>query len=290
VLVTELLQQLINTLTVASAYTLVAVGLTVVFGLSQIVNFAYGDFLTVGGYIVFAVAASGGIAFVYGFGLALVAVAVVCLLLERILFRWTLPRPINGFLVSLGLVQVIESILTWKYTDNPVTAKPASSAVWKFGGVYVSAAQTIVFFGTVVLLVAVVLYFDHTRHGTAIRAAAADNEAAALMGAPVSRLISGTFALGGLLAGAGGAFIALLQPLTPTTGALLVVKGFAIALVGGLGNVKGAFVGAAFLAVIETTFVTIGMSSWLEPIEFGLIILVLLVRPEGLLRGMAHTL
>lgn len=287
---TELVQQLLNTLSVASAYTLVAVGLTIVFGLSQIVNFAYGDFLTVGGYIVFAVASAGGIAFVYGFGLAMVGVALLCLLLERIVFRWTLTRPINGFLVSLGLVQVIQSALSWKYTDNPVRVKPASVKVWKIGSVYVSASQAIVFFGTVVLLVALVAYFDHTRHGTAIRAAAADNEAAALMGAPVSRLISSTFALGGMLAGAGGAFIALLQPLTPTSGAVLILKGFAIALVGGLGNIKGAFVGAAFLAVVETTFVTAGMSTWLDPIEFGLIILVLLARPQGLLRGMAHAL
>lgn len=287
---TELVQQLLNTLSVASAYTLVAVGLTIVFGLSQIVNFAYGDFLTVGGYIVFAVASAGGIAFVYGFGLAMVGVALLCLLLERVVFRWTLTRPINGFLVSLGLVQVIQSALSWKYTDNPVRVKPASVKVWKIGSVYVSASQAIVFFGTVVLLVALVAYFDHTRHGTAIRAAAADNEAAALMGAPVSRLISSTFALGGMLAGAGGAFIALLQPLTPTSGAVLILKGFAIALVGGLGNIKGAFVGAAFLAVVETTFVTAGMSTWLDPIEFGLIILVLLARPQGLLRGMAHAL
>lgn len=287
---TEIVQQLINTLSVASAYTLVAVGLTVVFGLSQIVNFAYGDLLTVGAYIVFATAAAGGIAFVWGFGFAMVGVAVICLLLERLVFRWTLIRPINGFLVSLGLVQVIQSVLSYKYTDNPVTVRPASAKVWKVGSVYLSAAQLIVILGTLVLLVALMWYFDHTRTGVAIRAASADNEAAALMGAPVSRLISGTFVLGGLLAGAGGAFIALLRPLTPTTGAELILKGFAIALVGGLGNIRGAFVGAAFLAVVETVLVTVGLTTWLDPLEFSLIILVLLIRPQGLLRGIAHAI
>jgi branched-chain amino acid transport system permease protein len=287
---TELVQQLVNAVSLASAYTLVAVGLTIVFGLSQIVNFAYGDFLTVGGYITYVVAAAGGIAFIYGFGAAMVGVAVLCLLLERIVFRWTLTRPINGFLVSLGLVQVIESALSWKYTDNPVTLKPASAKVWKLGSVYLSAAQLIVILGTVVLIFAMTWYFDHTRRGTAIRAASADSEAAALMGAPVTRLISTTFMLCGVLAGAGGAFIALLQPLTPTTGAELIIKGFAIALVGGLGSIRGALVGAVFLAAVETVVATLGWSTWLDPIEFGIIIVVLLLRPQGLLRGVAHAL
>lgn len=284
------IQQLINSVSVASTYTLVAVGLTIVFGLSQIVNFAYGDLLTVGAYVLFAVAPAGGIAFVYGFGAAMVSLAVLFLLLERLLFRWTLTRPINGFLISLGLVQIIESALTWKYTSNPVTVKPPSATVWRIGSVYISVSQVIVMIGSAVLMIALAWYFDNTRRGTAIRAASADSEAAALMGAPVTRLISGTFVLGGILAGAGGAFIALLQPLTPTTGAEFILKGFAIALVGGLGNIRGAFVAAALFAIMETILVSVGLSAWLDALEFGIIILILLFRPQGILRGMAHEL
>ncbi len=286
----ELPQQLVNTISVASAYTLVAVGLTIVFGMSQIINLAYGDFFTVGGYIVFIVAAGGGIAFIWGFAAAVIGVAILCFLLERILFRWTLVRPVNGFLVSLGLVQVIESGLSYHYTTNPVLVKPISNTVWHLHGTFISVDQVIVIIGTAIILVLTVWYFDHTRRGVAIRAASIDSEAAALMGAPVSKLISGTFALGGALAGAGGAFVASLQPLTPQLGGELILKGFAIALVGGLGNIRGAFPGACLFAVMETIFITSGLSAWLDPLEFGVIVLILLVRPNGLLRGIAHSL
>ena len=286
----ELPQQLVNTVSVASAYTLVAVGLTIVFGMSQVINLAYGDFLTLGGYVVFIVAAGGGIAFVWGFAAAVIGIAVLCFILERVLFRWTLVRPVNGFLVSLGLVQVIESGLSYHYTTNPVLVKPISTKVWHVSGTFVSVDQVIVIIGTAVILALTIFYFDHTRRGVAIRAASIDSEAAALMGAPVSKLISGTFAIGGALAGAGGAFVSALQPLTPQLGGELILKGFAIALVGGLGNIRGAFLGAGLFAVMETVFITSGLSAWLDPLEFGVIVLILLIRPNGLLRGIAHTL
>jgi branched-chain amino acid transport system permease protein len=269
---------------------LVAVGFTIVFGLSRIVNIAYGDFLTLGAYIVFIVAPGGAIAFVWGFGAAAVGVGVLTLLLERLLFRWTLPRPVNGFLISLGLVQIIENGLAYKYTANPVTVQPAINRLWVLGGVDIPADQVIVIGGTLLIVILLVMYLDHTRQGLAIRAVSTDREAAALMGAPVTRLVAGVFALGGVLAGAGGAFVALLEPASPTLGAELVLKGFVVALVGGLGNVKGAFVGAVLLAVTETILVTVGLTAWLDPLEFGAVILLLLFKPMGLLGGVAHSM
>lgn len=283
-------QQIFNALSSASVYALVAIGLSIVFGLSRIVNIAYGDFLTLGAYVVFVVAPGGGIAFVWGFGAAAVAIGVLTVILERLLFRRTLVRPVNGFLISLGLVQIIENGLAYKYTDNAVTVSPANSTVWNLGGVLVSADRVIIVAGTVVMIIALIWFLDHTRTGLMIRAVATDRETAALMGAPVTRIIAGVFALGGVLAGMGGAFVALLEPPTPLLGAELVLKGFVVALVGGLGSVRGALLGAVALGVVETVLITIGLTPWLDAIEFAAVILLLVFRPQGLIGGVEHAI
>jgi branched-chain amino acid transport system permease protein len=287
---TNLLQQLFNTLSLASIYVLVAVGLTIIFGLSQIVNFAYGDLMTVGAYAVFVVAPSGAIAFLWGFWFAAAFVGLACFLLERLLFQWTLIRPVNGFLISLGLVQIIENAIAAKYTANPVAVQSATNTVWSVDGVDISADRVIIILGTVAILAVLMFYLGHTREGLAIRAVSSDREAAALMGAPVKKLVTRVFTIGGVIAGMGGAFISLINPITPFIGAELILKGFVVALVGGLGSVRGALIGAAVLAAAETAFVMINLSSWLDPLEFGLAILLLLLRPQGLVRGVAHSL
>jgi branched-chain amino acid transport system permease protein len=288
--VNTLLQQGFNVLSSASVYALVAIGLSVIFGLSGIINIAYGDFMTLGAYVVFVVAPGGAIAFIWGFVASAVAVAVLSIVLERALFRWTLRRPVNGFLVSLGLSQIIENGVAYHWGQDSVTVAPADAANWTVGGVIMSADRVIIIVGTVVLVVALILFLDRTQTGTAIRAIAADREAAALMGIPVTRLVTGVFALGGLIAGLGGGFVALLQPPYPLLGAELVLKGFVVALVGGLGSVRGAVIGAVLLALIETGLVTAGLSGWTDVIEFGAVILLLVIRPQGLARGLAHSM
>lgn len=286
----ELLQQCFNVLSSASVYALVAIGLSVIFGLSGIINIAYGDFMTLGAYVVFVVAPGGAIAFIWGFGAAALTIGVLSIVLERVLFRWTLIRPVNGFLVSLGLSQIIENGVAYHWGQNSVTVAPADAANWTVGSVIMSADRVIIIAGTIVLVVTLILFLDRTRTGTAIRAVAADREAAALMGIPVTRLVTGVFALGGVIAGIGGGFVALLEPPYPLLGAELVLKGFVVALVGGLGSVRGAVIGAILLALIETVLVTVGLAGWTDAIEFGAVILLLIIRPQGLVRGLAHSM
>jgi len=288
--VSELLQQCFNVLSSASVYALVAIGLSIIFGLSGIINIAYGDFMTLGAYVVFVVAPGGAIAFIWGFGAAALTIGVLSIVLERVLFRWTLIRPVNGFLVSLGLSQIIENGVAYHWGLNSVTVAPADAANWTVGSVIMSADRVIIIAGTIVLVVGLILFLDRTRTGTAIRAVAADREAAALMGIPVTRLVTGVFALGGVIAGIGGGFVALLEPPYPLLGAELVLKGFVVALVGGLGSVRGAVIGAILLALIETVLVTVGLAGWTDAIEFGAVILLLIIRPQGLVRGLAHSM
>ena len=286
----ELLQQVVNALSSASIYVIVAVGVSIVFGLSQVINIAYGDFLTLGAYVVFIVAAGGGVAFIAGFVAAAAVIGVICALLFFIVFRRTLSRPINGFLISLGLSFIIENLVQWHYTANPITVNGANAADWDVGGVYISANRLIIIVGTVLILASLIYVLERTRIGVAIRAVATDREAAGLMGAPVTKIIAGVFALGGVLAGAGGAFDALLAPPYPLLGAELILKGFICALVGGLGSVRGAIAGAVALAVVETVGVTVGLTAWLDTIEFSAVIVLLLFRPQGLIGGLQHTM
>ncbi|WP_432839758.1 branched-chain amino acid ABC transporter permease [Dactylosporangium sp. CA-092794] len=279
------LQQVFNTLSSASVYALLAVGVTLVFGLTRIVNFAHGDLLTVGSYVLFLVAPGGAVWFLAGFTAAIVAVAVLAVVLERLLFRHTLVAPIRGFLVSLGLIQIIESGLSYAFTASPRTVHPAIDRVWTVGGVDMPADRVLVIVGTVAVFLALTYYLERTKAGLMIRAVAIDAETAGLMGAPVTRAIAGVFALGGMLAGAGGAFGALLAPVTPFLGYSLILKGFAVALIGGLGNVRGAVLGAIVLAALETIVITIGLSTWVSFLGFAMMIVLLVVRPRGLLRG-----
>jgi branched-chain amino acid transport system permease protein len=283
--VTIFLQQVFNTLSLASVYALLAVGVTLVFGLTRIVNFAHGDLLTIGSYVLFVVAPAGAVWFLAGFAAAMVAVAVFAVLLERLLFRHTLVAPIRGFLVSLGLIQIIESGLSYFFTASPRTVQPFIDRVWTVAGVDMAADRVVVIGGTIAVFLALTYYLERTRAGLMIRAVAIDSETAGLMGAPVRKVIVGVFALGGMLAGAGGAFGALLAPVTPFLGYGLILKGFAVALIGGLGNVRGAMLGALLLATLETGVVIAGLSVWVSFFGFALMIVLLMFRPRGLLRG-----
>ena len=279
------LQQVFNTLSSASVYALLAVGVTLVFGLTRIVNFAHGDLLTVGSYTLFLVAPGGAVLFLVGLPAAIVAVAVLSVVLERLLFRHTLVEPIRGFLVSLGLIQIIESALSYGFTASPRTVEPAVDRVWTFAGINMPVDRVIVIVGTILVFLALTYYLERTKAGLVIRAVAIDAETAGLMGAPVTKVIAGTFALGGMLAGAGGAFGALLAPVTPFLGYGLILKGFAVALIGGLGSVRGAVLGAVILAALETVVISVGLSTWVSFLGFALMIALLVVRPRGLLRG-----
>jgi branched-chain amino acid transport system permease protein len=287
---TEVIQQAFNAASSAAVYLLVAVGVSIVFGLSRVINIAYGDFMTCGSYVIFVIAVNGGLSFIYGFGVAAVGMAVVFIILERVLFRSQLARPVNGFLISLGLSDIIENALTAKYTQNPVSPKAASNALWVIHGVVIPADRVIIIVTSAVMVAALIVFLDHTRTGLAIRAIAHDREAAALMGAPVTRLVATVFAIGGLIAGAGGALFSLLEPVQPLLGAELILKGFIVALVGGLGSVRGAVIGAIALAITEAVIIGINLTSWLDVLEFGAVIALLLWRPSGLLGGVAHSM
>lgn len=279
------LQQCFNGLSVASIYMLVAVGVTLVFGVTGLVNFAHGELMMVGAYVAFFVAPAGGASSLGGIAAGMLAVGVLAWALERGIFRHTFSRPVNGFLVSLGLILVLQNALIEIWSINPQQMQGTFDGIFRLGGVRISAQRLFVILVTVALFVALYLLMTRTRWGLAMRAAAVDPEVTASMGIPVPRVVTAVFVLGGLLAGVAGTLLATMSPITPLLGSQVVVKGFAIALVGGLGNAAGAMVAAVILGLAEAMVAGAGFAELKDLVSFALMILIVVVRPQGIFRG-----
>ncbi|KAA0695745.1 branched-chain amino acid ABC transporter permease [Neorhizobium sp. P12A] len=279
-----LIQQILNGLSIASVITLIAVGVTLIFGLTGIINFAHGEFLMVGSIVTW-LAVQAGLGFFIALVLAVVAVAAMGFVLERGLFRFTLTRPTNGFIVSLGLIVVLQHIVIFFYDPNQKSIPRPLNGIWAVGGVRIASVRVMVILVTIAVVALTFAMVTRSRYGRALRAAVDDRDTAALMGIPVRRYITGVFVLGSALAGLGGALLIALFPITPFTGGTMVMKGFAVALIGGLGNLTGAVVAGLILGIVEGFSAGYGFSEWTDAYSFALMILVLLFRPNGLFGG-----
>jgi branched-chain amino acid transport system permease protein len=279
---TEFLQQMFNALTISGVYALIALGITIVFGLTGIVNFSIGQLLTLGAFLTFAFWDRYGVSFFLAVPLAALAVGMLSVMLERVAFRFTLEQPINGFIVSLGLILVLQNIVIEVWGTDPKAITPPFTDVWDVGGVRMPVNTWFVICVTVAIIVLLFLGLRYTKYGRAMRACAEDRDAAARMGIPVGWVIAGSFAVGGGLAAVSGGLLASLYPIHPYVGALYLLKGFAVALVGGLGNIEGCVAAALLIGLTETMAAGYLAGEWRDGYTFGLMILILLMRPTGL--------
>jgi branched-chain amino acid transport system permease protein len=278
-------QKVVSSVSVGSIYALVSVGVTLVFGLTRIVNFAHGSLMTVGAYIVVSMSPQGGASFWLAFVAAAAGVGLVSFALERLVFRRTIANPINGFIVSLGLILVIENLLAYKYGTNSQFVQPINKTVWNIGHTRVPVNSVITVIVTLALFAALHIILTRTSVGMALRAASADREMVMILGRPVERLFGVVFVVGGILAGVAGALLVTSAPVTPSTGDSYVVLGFTVALVGGLGNVMGALIGGILVGGVGSVLGYFGAGPWAQGGAFVVMVLVLLLRPRGLFGG-----
>lgn len=278
------IQQLINSLSVASVTILIGIGITLIFGLAGIVNFAHGEFLMVGGMVTWFLVNAGMNFFVALFG-AMILVGALGFVAERGLFRFTLDRPMNGFIMSIGLSVILQHVVIRIFNEVQKTIPDPVGQVWVVGGVNIIAMRAIVV-GITAIVVAVTYFgISRSRYGIALRASIADQDTAALMGIPVRKYVTGVFIYGSLLAGLGGALMIALFPITPFTGSVVIIRGFAVSLIGGLGNVGGAVVGGLLLGLVDGLSAGYGSPEWTDAYSLVLMIAVLIIRPQGLLGG-----
>ena len=278
------IQQLVNSLSLASVIILIGIGITIIFGLTGIINFAHGEFLMVGGMVTWALV-SHGANFVIALLAAACIVAALGFALERGIFRFTLARPMNGFIVSLGLIVLLQHVVIRIWNSHQKSIPDPIGIVWEVGGVRIIAMRVVVVLVTAIAVGLTFFAITRSRYGLALRASVADQETAALMGIPVRRYVTAVFAYGSFLAGLGGAMMIALFPITPFVGSVVVVKGFAVALIGGLGNVTGAVVAGLILGLVDGLSAGYGIPEWTDAYSFAMMILILLLRPQGLLGG-----
>ena len=280
----ELLQQILNGLAIGSVYTLVALGLTVVFGILGIAHFAHGSLAMFGGYLTFVFSTSMGLSFFASIALAMPVGAVMGMLIERLAYRPVRDAPhINAFIIALGLTMMLEGGNLLLFGADQVIIQTPYQKVFDFGGIFVAQLRMVVIVTAITLVAVVTLLLLKTKTGKSVRAVAQNRHAAVLMGVNVNFVSSVVFAISSALGVAAGALIGALLALAPGVGESFAVKGFAVLILGGLGSLPGAILGGLVLGVSESLAAGFLSSAYKDVISFLLMILVLLVMPQGLM-------
>jgi branched-chain amino acid transport system permease protein len=266
-------------------YVLVALGLTLIFSILEIINFAHGEFYMLGGYVTYYVYALFGLHYFATLVLAILTVGVAGVVAERLIFHDLRGKALNAFIVSLGLLWVMQAgaQLAFGVLDKPVPS--AFSGVVRLFGLVMSVERVVVTVSAIVLIVALYLFLRFSRPGRAMRAVAQDPDAAALQGVNIDMVSALGFGVGCALAGGAGGLLAPLFAVSPAMGALPVVKAFIIIIVGGMGSLPGAVLGGLLLGGVEGLGALFMGSAAVNILGFVMVIVVLLVRPRGLVGG-----
>jgi branched-chain amino acid transport system permease protein len=281
---TEILQQALNGLAIGAVYTLIALGLTVVFGILGIAHFAHGSVAMFGGYLTFVFSDRWGLPFFAAMGLAMLAGAVLGLLIERLAYRPVRDAPhINAFIIALGLTMMTEGMNLLLFGADQVVIQTPYRGVFNVAGIAIAQLRVLVILTACVLIGVIALLISRTKTGKSIRAVAQNRQAAVLMGVNVNRVSLVVFAISSALGVSAGALIGALLAIAPGVGEGLAVKGFAVLILGGLGSIPGAIVGGLILGVSEAMAAGFISSAYKDVIAFLVMIVVLLFRPEGLL-------
>ena len=281
---TELLQQVFNGLAIGAVYTLIAIGLTVVFGILGIAHFAHGVVAMSGGYVTFFLIERFGLPFFVAMALAMLVGAMLGILVERFAYRPVQHAPpINAFIIALGLTMMIDGLNLLSFGPDQMVIRTPFQSVFSVAGLVITELRVYVMVTTSVLIVAMALFVSRTKTGRAIRAVAQNRPAAILMGVNVDAVALVVFAMSSALGVAGGALVGAMLALAPGLGESLVIKGFAVLILGGLGSIPGAIAGGLILGVSEALAAGYISSAYKDVIAFLVIIIVLLFRPEGLL-------
>ncbi len=279
-----LLQHLVNGLVLGGTYALLGIGLTMIFGIMNVVNFAHGEFYAAGAFATYALLVAGGLPFFPSLAGAILGGVVLGALIERIILRPLRAESLETtMLVMIGLWILMQNLELAIWGGIPQSIpNPFSPFPLEVGPVLILPIYVFVFATAVALIVLLHLGLTRTRWGCAMRATFMDRQTAALMGIPVDRIYTLTFALGAGLSAAAGALLGPVFVVYPSMGDLASLKAFSVVIMGGLGNVGGATAAGLVLGIAESLGAGYVSSAYKDAVGFVMIILVLLVRPEGL--------
>ena len=283
---THFIQTLISGLSLGSIYALIALGYTMVYGIAKMLNFAHGDIIMIGAYTGILAVMNAGLPPV----LAVLACVLVCTLLGILIERFAYKplrqaSPLSVLITAIGVSYLLQNIALLSFGSQQ-KAFPAllTLPTLSLGAVTVDGITVLTLGVTAVIMVALTLFINKTKLGKAMRAVSEDKGASELMGISVDRTITMTFAIGSALAAFASIFYGMTYVyIKPTTGAMPGIKAFTAAVFGGIGSIPGAMLGGIMLGLIEQFSKTYISTLWVDAIVFGVLVLVLVVKPTGLL-------
>ncbi len=278
------LQSFLDGVLMGGIYALAALGLSLIFGVLKITNFAHGAMMAVGMYTVYALAVGLGIGPYAALPLAVVFMFAIGFGVQRFLINSIDHAPAhNQLLLTLGIAYILENVLLMIFTPNyrTLTVEGFEKAI-HIGPLTVAPAKLIMFGVVLVITAGVYILLYQTRVGRSIRASAQDEEGARLMGIHVRRIRAAAFGLGAVCTGIAGGLLTPVMSIYPTLGESFQLKCFVIAVLGGMGNLWGAFVSGLLIGVIESLSGYWLGGTWSEMLIYGAFILILLVRPTGI--------
>lgn len=279
-------QQLINGLALGSVYALIAIGYTMVYGIIKLINFAHCDIYMVGAFIGFYTVNSLHLSFIPALVFAMAGAALLGVIIEKVAYKPLRNSPkITLLITALGVSLFLENGFRLVVGPNPRPFPDVLKVhIYKLGSLQINSLQITMMLVSVLLVILLQYIVFKTSTGKAMRATSFDNDAAALMGINVNNIISITFAIGSALAGAAGVLVGMAYPrIDPYMGIMPGLKAFVAAVLGGIGILPGAMFGGIFLGIAETLTKAFISTKLSDAIAFGILILVLIFKPTGLL-------
>ena len=282
------LSYLINGISLGSVYAIIALGYTMVYGIARMLNFAHGDIIMVGGFTVFTIVTTMGGSPVVGILASVVVCTVLGVTIERVAYRLLRDAsPLAVLITAIGVSYLLQNVALLIFGSNArqFTSVITVPALKLAGGkLSISSVTIVTILSCIVIMAALMTFINKTKMGQAMLAVSEDRGAATLMGINVNRTISVTFAIGSALAAVAGVLLCSAYPsLSPYTGSMPGIKAFVAAVFGGIGSIPGAFIGGILLGIIENLAKAYISSQLSDAIVFSVLIIVLLVRPTGIL-------
>lgn len=282
----QLIQQLVNGISLGSIYALIALGYTMVYGIIRLINFAHGDIYMLGAYIGFYCTAILHLSFLPALLLAMIGAAIAGVLIEKIAYRPLRNAPkIAVLITAIGVSFFLEYGGMLLVTPQPRTFPAVFPAkLYNISGIIINSQQIVILVVSIVLMITLTYVVQKTMTGKAMRAVSFDTDAARLMGINVDNIISFTFAIGSGLAAAAGVLVGIYyNSIDPLMGIMPGLKAFVAAVLGGIGIIPGAMIGGVILGVVEALVSGFISSTYRDAAAFLILILILLFKPSGIL-------
>lgn len=280
-----LIAQLINGLQTGSVYALVALGYSMVYGIIKLLNFAHGDIIMIGAYMVYYAIASFALPPAVAIVLAITVSTLLGVLVEKVAYTPLRSAPRLSLLITaIGVSFLLENGAQLVFGADQKSMDPLITGSVMIGKVNVSYTAIVTIVVSVLIMILLTFVVNKTKAGKAMRAVSEDMGAAQLMGISLNRTISMTFAIGSALAGIGSVlYLAAYTQASPTMGSMLGIKAFVAAVLGGIGSIPGAMIGGFTIGILEALVAAVGFSMWKDAAVFLVLIIVLLFKPTGFL-------